>query len=89
MNISDYGTSPHVDPLMAKIEAYGLFKHIVELQAYGMTVVPPETMRSCAGFIERLRDSILETSDKRNGVVIGDYRTAAPGPEVAANSWDL
>ena len=89
MNISDYGTSPHVDPLMADIEAYGLFKHVVELEAYGMTVVPPETMRSNPAFAERLREAILRTSEKRNGVVIGDYRTAAPGPEVAANGWDL
>ena len=89
MNISDYGTSPHVDPLMAEIEAFGLFKHVVELEAYGMTVVPPETMRSNPAFAERLREAILRTSEKRNGVVIDDYRTAAPGPEVAANGWDL
>ncbi len=40
MDISQYGTSPHVDPLMQELEDYGLFKHAAELEACGMTVVP-------------------------------------------------
>jgi ectoine hydroxylase-related dioxygenase (phytanoyl-CoA dioxygenase family) len=90
MNISEYGTSEHVDPLMRELETYGLFRHVVELEAYGMTVVPPETMRSKPGFADRLRDAILRTCEKRNGVEIGDYRTASPpSAAVQKNSWDL
>jgi hypothetical protein len=91
MDISGYGASEHVDPLMKELEAYGLFKHVVELEAYGMTVVPPETMRSSEGFIDRLREAILRTCEKRNGVTLGDYRTAPPPnpAEVGKNSWDL
>jgi hypothetical protein len=90
MNISEYGTSEHVDPLMGELETYGLFRHVVELEAYGMTLVPPETMRSEPGFVDRLRDAILRTCEKRNGVKIGDYRTASPSPAaVQKNSWDL
>lgn len=90
MKIEDYGAAPNVDGLMGELEAYGLFRHVVELEAYGMTVVPPETMRSAPGFIDRLREAILRTCEKRNGVDIGDYRTASVTPaDVGKNSWDL
>jgi len=90
MNISEYGTSKHVDPLMREFEAYGLFRHVVELEAYGMTVVPPQTLRSSDGFIERLRDAIIAACEKRNEVEIGDYRTAdPPAAKISRNSWNL
>lgn len=90
MNISDYATAPNVDTLMAQFEMYDLFRHVAELEAYGMTVVPPEKMRPSPGFIERLQDAILRTCEARNGVEIGDPRTAAPSAAaVSRNSWDL
>jgi hypothetical protein len=45
---------------MAEIKKYDLFEHIVELEAYGMTLVPPEKMQSRDGFVERLRNCIKE-----------------------------
>ena len=90
MNIAEYGTSPNVDPLIKDIEAYGLMKHVVELEAYGMTVVPPEKMQSSPGFIDRLRDAIIRTCEKRNDVTIGDPATA-PASVVpkTRNGWDV
>ena len=75
MDISDYNTSPNVDPLVQELDEYGLTKHVVELEAYGLTVVPPEKMGVDEGFVERLRSAILRTCEKRNGVEFGDYRT--------------
>lgn len=91
MNISEYGASEFADPIVREIEKYDLFRHVVELEAYGMTVVPPETMRAESTFIERLRTAILRCCEKRNGVEIGDWRTAsAPTADaVAKNSWNL
>ncbi|MEM7080331.1 MAG: phytanoyl-CoA dioxygenase family protein [Pseudomonadota bacterium] len=90
MDISEYGTSEYVDPIMRDCETYGLFKHIAELEAYGMTVVPPDTMRVTDDFAQRLRDAIITTCERRNGVKIGDYRTANPPQEkVRQNTWDL
>ena len=90
MDISEYGAAESVDPLIREIGKYGLFKHVVELEAYGMTVVPPETMQSSPGFVERLRDAILRACEKRNGVEIGDPRSASPPvAAVSKNSWDL
>ena len=89
MDIADYETSPHVDPLMKELDQYGLLKHVVELEAYGLTVVPPETIGASPDFVERLRGAINRTCEKRNNVVIGDYRTATPQKEAMGNSWLL
>ncbi len=90
MDIADYGTSPHVDPLIKDIEAFGLMKHVIELEAYGMTVVPPETMRSSDGFIHRLRGAIVRAYEKRSGVTVGDPATApASVAPRTGNGWDL
>ena len=90
MDISDYGTSPSVDPLIKDIEKYDLLKNVVELEAYGMTVVPPEKMQSSPGFVDRLRDAIIRTCEKRNGIEIGDPATA-PASVVpkTRNGWDV
>ena len=90
MDISAYGTSKYVDPIIADCETYGLFKHIVELEAYGMTLVPPETMRVADDFAARLRDAIIRTCEQRNDVAIGDYRSADPPMDkTRSNTWDL
>ena len=46
MALADYNVYPDVDKLMADLKAFDLFEHAVELEAYGMTVIPPEKMHS-------------------------------------------
>ena len=90
MSLADYNVYPDVDTLMGQIRQFDLFEHVVELEAYGMTVVPPEKMQAADGFIERLRDAIIRTCEQRNGIEIGDYRTATPPlDQTGKNSWDL
>jgi len=90
MTLADYNTYPPVDQLMAEFREYDLFEHAVELEAYGMTVVPPEKLKSSSGFIERLRSAIIRTCEERNQIEIGDPTKAAPPPDkVFRNSWDL
>lgn len=90
MGLSQYEAYPDVDNLMAEIDTYDLHEHIVELEAYGMTVVPPERMQASDGFVERLRDAIIRTCEKRNGVTIGDHRTAKVDlRQAGGNSWHL
>jgi len=90
MGLADYNVYPDVDSLMAEIKQYDLFEHVVELEAYGLTVVPPEKMQSAPGFIDRLRDAIVRTCERRNGIELGDYRTAVPPvDQTGSNSWDL
>ena len=90
MKISDFGASEHADPIVRELERYDLFRHVVELEAYGMTVVSPQTLRIGAGFVGRLRDAIIRACEKRNDVTIGDWRTAAPPADrLVKHSWDL
>lgn len=47
-------------------------------------------MRAPEGFIERLRDAMLRTCEKRNGIPLGDRLTASPPKEaVDPNKWDV
>ena len=90
MDISEYATSPNVDPLIKDLDRYDLFKHVVELEAYGMTLVPPEKMQSSPGFIDRLREAIVRTYEKRNNVVVGDPAVApASAAPRSGKGWDL
>jgi ectoine hydroxylase-related dioxygenase (phytanoyl-CoA dioxygenase family) len=90
MGLADYNVYPDVDDLMSNLKKYDLFEHVVELEAYGMTVVPPEKMHSSPGFIDRLRDAIIRTCEKRNGIQLGDHTIAAARAEATGkNSWDL
>lgn len=89
MDLAEYNAYPDVDVLMTDLQKYNLYKHVVELEAYGMTVVPPETLGVDTAFAERLRNAILRTCERRNGVEIGDYRTSSISQEHTGKSWFL
>ena len=38
MSLSEYKVYPDVDNLMLELNKYDLFEHVVELEAYGITV---------------------------------------------------
>lgn len=61
MTMAEYGAAPNLDPLMRDLADHDLFNHVAELEAYGVTVVPPEKMQASEGFADRLRDAILRT----------------------------
>ncbi|MDE0817599.1 MAG: phytanoyl-CoA dioxygenase family protein [Pirellulaceae bacterium] len=90
MDIVDYQTAPNIDPVINEIDKYNLYKHIVELEAYGLTIVPPETLGVDEQFVARLRGAIIRTCEKRNKIELGDYRTSVPPVDkTGKNSWDL
>jgi hypothetical protein len=90
LKIADYGSAPDTDAIMKTLDQYDLCQHALELEAYGMTVVPPEKMHASDGFIDRLRGAIIRVCEQRNNVTIGDYLTATPARESTyKNSWDL
>ena len=68
--IYKYGSSESVDPLFELFVEHDLLQHVVELEAYGMTVVPPEKMNWKPGFTERLREAIIRTCEKRNNITM-------------------
>lgn len=91
--ISEYGTSKNVDPLFDLFAKYDLYKHVVELEAYGMTVVPPEKLNWSPGFADRLREAIIRTCETRNNFSLGDYQTTrlegVKMMNLTRNSWHL
>ena len=86
MNIAGLGKSPNADVLVGDISKYGLERHIVELDAYGFTVVPPQTLGIRDGFVDDLRDAILRVNERRNNVQYGDYRTATHAVDFNTNN---
>jgi hypothetical protein len=58
---ADFATS-HWDEL----RRLDLVEHIAELEANGLTVVPPEKVAP-PGFVKRLRDTVVEVAERRTG----------------------
>ena len=88
MDITAVQASPAADAAVGEITRYGLERNVVELDAYGFTVIPPEKTGAAPGFVERLRDAILRTHGARNDDPIDDYRTADLKTGLR-NSWWL
>ena len=90
MDIAELGTCPDTDAIMLALDKYDLIKHALELDAYGVTVIPRAKMGVSDDFVDRLRNAIVRTCEKRNGVEIGDYRSSeAKGAGLGKNSWYL
>ena len=91
MALSSFGSSPAIDALLEDIAKYELEQHVLELEAYGLTVVPPRKLGATQDFVGRLRDAIVHVCERRNGVTIGDYHTAsdAQTSQIMRNSWKL
>ena len=60
-------TAEGLDSVLAEIRELGLESHMVELDAYGLTVLPPERVAP-REFTVRLRDAVLQLAERRTGV---------------------
>ena len=89
MDITALQASPNADAAVSEILRYGLERNVMELAAYGFTVVPPEKTGIAPDFVERLRDAILRTHGTRNDDPIDDYRTAEVERGFQNNWWLL
>ena len=87
MDIPALGTNPNVDGLVSDISKLGLERHVLELEVYGFTVLPPELTGSRPGFIEELRDAICRVHGERNDDPIGD--PSRDRIRTFANNWAL
>ena len=90
MDISAQGALPHLDTLMKDFARYDVTQHALELDTYGFTVVPPEKLGVDDAFVERLRNALISTAERRHGVEIGDPSTAGIDEKVVGrNAWRL
>lgn len=86
MDIAALASNPPADALVRRVRELDLADHILDLEAYGFTVIPPEKTGVSDTFIERLRSTLLSTYSRRHGKPIGDYRTAEE-PATGLDWW--
>ena len=90
MDISAQGASPPLDTLMQDFERYDITQHALELATYGFTVVPPEKLGVDDAFVDRLRNALISTSERRHGIEIGDPATADVDEKIIGmKAWRL
>lgn len=89
MDIAALESSPNADPLVNTIVEHDLARNIVELDAYGFTVIPPEKLGTPPGFGDALREAILDVYQRRHDVDIDDFRTTNDLPVANDLSWQL
>lgn len=58
--------TPELDEIWGRIRDLGLESHVAELDAFGLTVIPPDKAAP-AGFAERLVDTILRIAEEDTG----------------------
>lgn len=64
MEIGDWCATRELNDLYKKIRSLGLETNVAELDAFGFTVIPQSLSKA---MVERARNSILETAEKRVG----------------------
>ena len=91
MDIASKGTQPFLDPLIQEIKRLDLSEHVMELEAYGLTVIPPSKSGITAEWNARLRDAILRTVERRGGIDLSDWetRTEEIPVEAMTETWQL
>ena len=91
MNIESKGTQPFLDPLIKEIKRLDLSENVMELEAYGFTVIPPSKSGISQEWNARLRDAILGTVERRGGVDLSDWETRTEEVPLDAmlKSWEL
>ncbi len=88
MSIADRGKSANADELVRQIGALDLAENVVELAAYGFTIIPPEKTGLTPELVGELRDGLIACHERRAGMRIGDYRTY-DGPNPLATCGDI
>ena len=67
MRFGDFKNTEAFNPTFKRVRELGLEQHILELDSYGFTVVPPERVAERA-FLERIRGTVLRICKERTGV---------------------
>ena len=68
----------NLDRLYGPIRELGLESHVLELDSYGYTVIPPEKVAPLE-FVERVRDTVLRVIEERTGEPHSLERNGNPG----------
>ena len=66
MEFGDFKATEAFNPTYQRIKELELEPHIVDLDAYGFTVIPPEKVAP-PDFLERIRETVLRIASERTG----------------------
>ena len=77
-------TADGLDSVLWEIRELELGPHVAELDAYGLTVLPPERVAP-REFTVRLRDAVLNLAERRTGIR-PDFETGATHANIPATS---
>ncbi len=66
MEFGDFKATETFNPVYKRIKELDLEQHVMDLDAYGFTVVPPEKVAP-PEFLTRIRDTVLRIANERTG----------------------
>ena len=55
-----------LNPIYKRIKEHGLESHVMDIDTYGFTVIPPEKVAT-PDFLERMRETVLRIAEERTG----------------------
>ncbi len=67
MQLGKFASTEAFNPTYNRIQELGLQQHVVELDSYGFTVIPPRKVAPPA-FLERMRGTVLRLCEERTGI---------------------
>ncbi len=68
MQFGEFKSTETINPIYKRIKELGLEQHILDLDTYGFTVIPPEKVAAPDGFLERITETVLRIAKERSGV---------------------
>ena len=78
MEFGDFKATEAFNPTYQRIKGLGLEPHIVDLDAYGFTVIPPEKVAP-PDFLERIRETVLRIASERTGIELSIDENGSAG----------
>ncbi|MEE3279957.1 MAG: hypothetical protein VX211_09270, partial [Pseudomonadota bacterium] len=78
MEFGDFEATEAFNPTYQKIKELELEPHIVDLDAYGFTVIPPEKVAPL-DFLERIRETVLQVAAERTGIELAIDENGSAG----------
>ena len=66
MEFGAFESTEILNPIYTRIKELGLESHVMDVDTYGFTVIPPEKVAS-PDFLERMRETVLRIAQERTG----------------------
>ncbi len=78
MQFGKFENMESINPTYNRIKELGLESHVIDIDTYGFTVIPPEKVAP-PEFLKRIRGTVLKIAEERTGVALSLDANAEPG----------